>query len=192
MRITPALVALCIACPGPPLKGDEQMGVYQFRAEPDGGDCPFPAEIPDAGFNFEATFSRDRDGGGAWVTIGGVAHDATFDGQKMFATYGAQRNFSECACGTGFTVTMTETIHATLVSKSQSDAVGGCVLDPPFDPDAGITRPGSAASGFDAVRACGSLTEEIAISPAVTQETMTCLLRCNGCSLGYAIAGDRK
>lgn len=200
------LLALC-ACPGTtPPPGDEQMGNYEFRAERDAGNdeatdsgCPF-AEFPDGGFNFTAAFSRFRDAGLYYVTIGGIPHDAMFDGQRLVATYSAQRNFSQCSACPGLdagipaVVTMTETISVTLVSKSQSDAVGGCVDIPPIDLDAGITPPGTTAEGgFDAVRACGALAERVTINPPVTVEIDGgCIAKCNRCTLGYTILGDRK
>lgn len=199
---------MCAACPQtvtPP--GDEQMGKYVFGATeapvPSGQTrCPF-REIPDAGFSFEAYFSRNKDPGTtAWVTIGAVPHEATFDGQVITAQYGAQRNFADCsACpnadgGRGI-VTMTENITTTIVSKSQSDAVMGCSITPPFDPDAGITRPGTTESGFDALRACGQLTEHVTLDPPVLPEQLFgldggCTTACNDCSLAYDISGDRR
>jgi hypothetical protein len=215
-------VALALsACPGTvPPPGDEQMGSFEFRAEldagpdagpPDAGDpdagvgepelCPF-GEIPDAGFSFTAAFSRFRDAGLYYVTMGGIPHDATFDGQRFVATYSAQRNFTLCSLCPGFDagippiITMTETLSVTLVSKSQSDAVGGCVDLPPVDPDAGITLPGTTAEGgFDAVRACGALSERVTIDPPVTNATADdagCRLACNRCRIGYTLFGDRR
>lgn len=187
-----ALVGL-FGCPGtsaPP--GDEQMGRYSFRAErvPDAGDCRF-AEIPAGGFDFEASFSRFRDAGLYYVFIGGVAHDATWDGQRITASYEAQRNFSACGCtdaGVRSVTKMRETLSAVIVSQSQSEAAGGCTETPPVDPDAGVLRPGTTeGGGFDAVRACGTLSEEITSDPP-----SSCDSQCNGCTLQYAITGDRR
>lgn len=190
-------------CPGTsPPPGDEQMGRYSFHAErdagqPDAGQCQF-VEIPGGGFDFEASFSRFRDAGLYYVTIGGVAHDATWDGQRLRATYTAQRNFSQCSCGRAdagsrTVVTMEETIDVVIVSQSQSEAAGGCVETPPVDPDAGIVRPDTTpGGGFDAVRACGTLSEHVSVMPPVTTEATDCLLLCNSCSLGYFITGDRR
>ena len=203
MKRTGSLLIAVLAatgCPGAsPPPGDEQMGRYTFRAERDAGagDCPF-SEIPDGGFDFEASFSRFRDAGLYFVTIGGVAHDAQWDGQRITATYRAQRNFSQCSCavadgGPRTIVTMEEHLSAVIVSQSQSEAAGGCVESPPFDPDAGITRPDTTTGGgFDAVRACGILTETVTVAPPVTAETMNCLMACNGCTFGYVISGDRR
>ena len=195
-------VLFVLGCPGasPPM-GDEQMGRYSFRAERDPAEDPDAScrfvEIPTGGFDFEANFSRFRDAGLYYVTIGGVAHRATWDGQRISASYFAQRNFSECSCaldaGQRTTITMTETITAVIVSRSQSEAAGGCVDSPPFDPDAGITRPETTpGGGFDAVRACGTLTEHISVDPPITNPSANCLDKCNGCILNYVISGDRK
>lgn len=192
-RIGSALIVVLLACPGQsPPPGDEQMGRYTFRAEPVGGlpdACTF-VEIPDGGFSFEAAFSRFRDAGLYYVTIGGVAHEATWDGQRISATYSAQRNFSQCGCAGGSTVvtTMKETISATVVSRSQSEAAGGCVDNPPLNPDAGIVPPNSTGEGgFDAVRACGTLSEEV-----TTDVQVPCFSQCNFCQLRYTIEGERR
>lgn len=171
------------------------MGLYAFQTTLTSPVCALAdggvwSEIPDGGFAFEAAFSRFRDAGRYFITIGGVPHDAMFvDGQRITAEYSAQRNFSACGCvtdgGTRPIVTMRETFSATIVSKSQSDAVEGCVESPPFDPDAGIVKPDTtAAGGFDAVRACGTLTEKISMEPQ-------CNTECD-CTLTYTITGDRK
>lgn len=191
-------------CPGTsPPPGDEQMGRYTFRAERDAGDpaddagCPF-VEIPAGGFDFEASFSRFKDAGLYYVTIGGVAHEASWDGQRLTASYSAQRNFSQCSCGgadagSRTVVTMTETVDVVIVSQSQSEAAGGCVDTPPVDPDAGVVRPDTTpGGGFDAVRACGTLSEHVTVMPPVTRQTADCLDKCNSCSLGYFITGDRR
>ena len=206
MRWIAAVLALA-ACPTPsPCPGDEQMGSYTFRAEqqptPDAS-CPL-AEVPDASFEFTVKFCRFRDGGDAFASIGGVPHPATWDGQKITASYSARRSFSQCSCFTSpdpstrqlGTLIMTETITATLLSKSQNDATGGdCSIDPTVDADAGITPPGSIeGGGFDAVRACGTLAESTSVTPKPTVETdaeKTCRFECDTCSLSYAISGDR-
>ncbi len=193
------LALVLLGCPGaPPPPGDEQMGSFEFRAEPGGGSCPF-SEIPPTGFGFMASFSRFRDAGVYFVTIGGIAHEATFDGQRFTASYGAQRVFRQCGGCPGFdagvpaVVTMTEQLAVTLVSSSQSEAIGGCNEMPPVDPDAGIIPPGPTAEGtFDAVRACGSLGEAVKIMPPVFTFSDTCVAECNGCTLSYSITGDRR
>jgi hypothetical protein len=193
-------VPLLLGCPGvvtPP--GDEQMGRYEMEATPRADDCAF-SEVPDGGFAFEVYFSRYKSPGSqSYITLGGVPHDAMFDGQVISGSYAAQRNFADClSCNPdgGLTVvTMTETLSATIVSKSQSDAVKGCVVSPPVDPDAGITRPGTTDTGFDAVRACGRLTEQVSIdiaTPRTGGVDAGCSPRCVACSLAYDITGDRK
>jgi hypothetical protein len=194
------LAVVLIGCPSnPPPPGDEQMGSFEFRAMRTGGDCPF-GEIPaDAGFNFSASFSRFRDAGIYFVTIGGVPHEASFDGQRVTATYTAQRTFSQCSgcaghdAGVPAVVTMTETMIVTLVSRSQSDAVMGCTENPPVDPDAGIVLPGSTPEGtFDAVRACGTLGEHVTIMPPVTTTNANCIAQCDSCTYAFSISGDRR
>lgn len=195
------LAVVLLACPGnPPPPGDEQMGTFEFRAERVGGSCDFAEIKPDAGFAFTALFSRFRDAGLYFVTIGGIPHEAAFDGQRVTATYTAQRVFRQCGGCSGFdagapaVVTMTETLAVTLVSRSQSDAVGGCTENPPVDPDAGVVLPGSTPEGtFDAVRACGILTEGVRLMPPATSFAPgSCESQCNACTFEFSIAGDRR
>ncbi|MBL8954499.1 MAG: hypothetical protein JNK82_27215 [Myxococcaceae bacterium] len=197
-----ALALALVGCPSiPPPPGDEQLGSFEFRAEPGSSSCPF-SEIPDAGFTFTAAFSRFRDAGLYFVSIGGVPHEATFDGQRLSSTYTAQRNFAACSGCPGFDagmpaiVTMTETLVVTIVSRSQSDALGGgCSESPPLDADAGIFAPATTPEGtFDAVRACGSLGEQVGIMPPVFGQSAkdTCRLECNGCTLSYSLTGERR
>lgn len=188
---------LLAGCPSAPLPGDEQMGRFNFQAEPQGGDCPF-SEIPDGGFKFEVKLSRFKYENRAFVTIGQVSHEGRFDGQKVTAQYTGERNFAQCNCpaddgGLRAITTMTETFQVTLVSKSQSDAVGGCIENPPVNPDAGIIGPDTSnEGGFDAIRACGTLVEDIRVNPPVSTPTSTCLAQCSQCRLSYTLTGERK
>src|SRR5581483_2515747 len=155
-----ALAAVTLsACPqSAQLPGDEQLGSFSFHAEPpDAGvyvNCQL-LDVPDAGFDFTAAFSHQRDGGMTWITIAGISHGATFDGTTLSGTYSAMRAFANCStCMT----TVTEALTVVLLSQSQDQALGSqCPAPgtaPPLDPDAGITGPMSGASRYDAVRAC--------------------------------------
>ena len=183
------LLLACASSVTPP--GDEQMGSYAFHAVPKSAACGL-RDVPPGPFDFKADFSRQRDGGGAWVTIATFFHDAGWDGQRMLASYDAPRSFSDCTqCGS---VTMQETLDVVLLSKSQSDALhGGCSDMPPFDPDAGITRPGPTSSSYDAVHACGTLKELVTANPKpVDDSDAGCLKVCDGCALEYTLTGDRR
>ena len=184
------LAALLLGCPvdGPP--GDENMGLYQFRAEPLSISCGLP-DIPNNGFDFSGTFSRFRDGGAVFLTLNGLSRDAGFDGQIVTSSHSAPRTFElpdggHCApCE----MRVVETMSIALLSKSQSAAVGDRCPDNPLDggvpgEDAAVTRPGSTVTGFDAVRACGDLFEEIV-------GTGTCDPLC-ACLLQYRLVGERK
>lgn len=182
--------ALC-GCPNndrPP--GDENMGLYQLRAEPVSIVCGLP-DIPNNGFDFAGTFSRFRDGGAVFLTLNGISRDAGFDGQIASSSHSAPRGFSLPDAGTCAPCEMRviETIVVALLSKSQSAAVGDRCPPNPLDGglpglDAGVTLPGSTAAGFDSVRACGELYEEIV-------GTGTCDPLCS-CLLKYRVTGDRK
>jgi hypothetical protein len=183
-------LTLC-GCPveeGPP--GDENMGLYQFRAEPVSFACGLP-DVPNNGFDFSGTFSRFRDGGPVFMTLNGIPRDAGFDGQIINSSHSAARTFNlpdggPCApCE----MRVVETLRVSLLSKSQSAAVGDRCPSNPLDggvPDAdgGVTLPGSTETGFDSVRACGELYEEI-VGSGVCDPLCACLLK-------YRVVGERK
>ncbi len=185
-----AVFGLC-GCPaddGPP--GDENMGLYQFRAEPLSLACGLP-DIPNAGFDFAGTLSRFRDGGPVFLTLNGISRDAGFDGQILTSSHAAPRTFKLPDGGSCAPCQMRviETLSIALLSKSQSSAVGDRCPPNPLDggvpsPDSGVTLPGSTQTGFDAVRACGDLYEEITGDG-------TCDPAC-ACVLKYQLVGERK
>lgn len=137
--------------------------------------CPFE-EIERRGFTFEGQFSRWQDGRvlegaelpAAYFMLRGITREGTWDGQVFQSTYTAPRRFETTACPAEFEVD--ETMTVVLLSESQSRALGDqCpaqilpLLDggTPVDPDAGITAPTTRENGFDAIRACGVLTDVI-------------------------------
>jgi hypothetical protein len=192
MRFASIIFAALVGCNGatnPP--GDEQMGTYSFHAVQTSSMCGL-RDISSDPFDFTATLSHFRDGGEAFITINNHSHDGgVFDGQTFHATYDAPRSFVDCtSCKE---TRMFETITLTLLSKSQSDAVGGnCSIHPPFDPDAGIVRPGPSNASYDAVRACGTLEEVVHASPVPADDSDAgCKLVCEGCRLSYDVVGDR-
>ncbi len=183
-------LALC-GCPvddSPP--GDENMGIYQFRAEPVATSCTL-LNIATNGFDFSGTFSRFRDGGAVYLTLNGISRDAGFDGQVVRSAHSAPRTFTMPDGGMCRPCEMRviETFAVALLSKSQNSAVGDTCPGNPLDGgipsnDAGIRPPGSTETGFDAVRACGDLYEEIVGTPQ-------CDPIC-ACSLQYRLVGERK
>lgn len=170
--------------------GDENMGLYQFRAEPVSLVCGLP-DIPAGVFDFSGTISRFRDGGAVFLTLNGISRDAGFNGQIVTSSHSAARTFKlpdagDCgACD----MRVVETLTVALLSKSQSSAVGDrCPVNPLDggvpDVDAGVTLPGSTATGFDSVRACGDLFEEI-VGAGSCDPLCACLLQ-------YRLTGERK
>jgi len=183
--------AICLACPGsqkPP--GDEVMGTFSFIATPVSLDCTL-TEVPDGGFPFDATFSRNKvPGTQAWITSFGSSRTGTFDGQYVASDLVAGRTFTNehVACGS---INVDEFIHVALLSASQDALLGSTcpATDVLFDggipgPDAGAAPPSSQLSGFDAVHACGILTD-VTLPDAGNP--------CGGqCMLSYTIDGKRK
>ena len=194
------LCALALGCPSTPsLPGNEAMGTFEFHAEPLGADCSL-GSLPDGGFDFEVTARHNKDGSGTWLLIGGIVGDAGFDGQYVTSVREAPRTF-ELADGGSCTLTLpdggpgacsstlTETLVFALLSQAENTAaMGQC---PPNALDGGIEaldagRPGSTANGYDALRACGVLTDTATISGDCAAECMT------PCSLSYTVTGVRK
>ena len=185
--------AICLACPGsqkPP--GDEVMGTFSFIATPVSVDCTL-TEVPDGGFTFDAIFSRNKSPGTqAWITSFGSSRTATFDGQFVASDLVAPRTFTNnnqmLACGV---INVDEFVHVALLSASQDALLASTcpASDILFDggipgPDAGGAPPSSQPSGFDAVHACGILTD-VTLPDAGNP--------CGGqCVLSYTIEGKRQ
>lgn len=182
------LCAAAFACAEPSQPG-EAIGTYALNAIPAGPgftDCTM-AGLADAGFTFSTTLRLEPDGGKAWMVVGTVARDATFDGATFASTAAGTQQFAACNCAQ---VQVDETVTLALLSRSQADAVGvGCpanALDggvPAPDADAGITAPGPTQNGYDAVRACGELVD--VLTPAAT-------CSCAPCTVRYRLQGERQ
>jgi hypothetical protein len=168
--------------------GAEVMGTFRFQAQAWSSDCVGISDLPDGGFPFGGTFSRTQGQSQAWFTLGERSQEATFDGQLFSSTRTAARSFLDCECDEQ--VQLVETLSVALVSRSQNRVLeGGCPerpLDggmPGADPDAGVFLPSSTEKGFDAVRACGELVDQLVPGPGC---------RCVGCTLRYTVQGDRE
>lgn len=192
-------IAFAIACTPAtqPPPGDEIIGKFDFVTDPIENTCPPFPEIVDGGFFFQGTFSRVADGGQSWLTLSSSSEIGTFDGQFLSTSAlinRERRRFEACSCEDS---EVGEALNVALLSRSQNDAVrdrasDGCPQDaldgglPLPDPDAGITPPGTTPSGFDAVRACGTLTDYIygrAQHPRCS---------CEDCKLVYRLSGIRR
>jgi hypothetical protein len=189
--------ALLAGCPAPArYPGSELIGTFGFNASALFSDCSLYGDggdnVPDGGFSFVATFSRNP---GVWISISGAAssQSATFDGQYLTATYGAPRTFSECNEDCPWQL-MVETLDVALLSGSQADLLGSqCPLDPldgGVPPpgtklgDGGVVQgPGTQASGFDAVMACGTLSDQWLPDAGCG---------CPACTWRYSVSGLRR
>jgi hypothetical protein len=192
-------VVFCLSCPGQKPPGDELMGTFNFTATPVSSNCAEVnagglSEVPDGGFTFDATFSRNKNPGTqAWVTVYGTSRDATYDGGYVFSELMAPRTFVACAGSVSTqpgcpTVAVDEVFQVVLLSASQDALLGSTCPPSALDggvpgPDAGATPPSSQPSGFDAVRACGLLSDSILPDAG-------CF--CRPCSFVYSVEGKRK
>lgn len=184
------LAATWLACaPEPVFPGDEVMGTFSFaasRVKGGDGDCAF-SEAQDS-FDFQGTFSRFPDAGQIFFTVNGVSRDGGFDGQVAEATLAAARQFSACSCST---TQVEETIRVALLSRSQDEHLDGRCPPAPLDggvpasgsDDGGVRGPGSTASGFDALRACGELIDRVLPGEECA---------CEECRMTYRLEGIRR
>lgn len=186
----------CAACPVTPLPGDQPMGAWAMTASDRVVACELSAFVVDGGqpvLSFGATLTRDSASTAAWLTLEGYSRDATFDGQIFSSVGEASRVFAECR---DCTTKLVETFTVAVLSRSQSDALGGACPQNPLDggvpapDDAGITGPRQTDQGFDAVRLCGVLaTEVVALG---TSDGGACEAKCGACTARYQLRGDRR
>ena len=190
--LLPVSLLLCGCPPSDRLPGDENLGTYALTAEGLSAGCGLK-DIAATGFDFTATVTRFRDGGRAFVTLNGITGDAGFDGQIVSTTRTAARTFTlpdGGNCAPGCDMRLVESMSFALLSKSQSAALFERCPANPLDggipsEDAGVTLPGSTSTGFDSVRVCGELHEDIV-------GVGSCDPLCNSCQLQYRLTGERR
>jgi hypothetical protein len=193
------LLVFPVGCPSTVVPGDVDMGTYEMHADlldlegcslSDGGADDAGFLLSPASFDFEATFSQQRDSGAAFMTITGSSRSATFDGQVLSSTASATRTFSVCA---GCTTVVVETVTVSLLSRSQGEVSASVCPDHPLDggtpapDDAGVTRPGLIDTGFDAVLACGELHTHLEVA-----DGGSCPDVCRACTTSFSLQGGRK
>jgi hypothetical protein len=167
------------------------MGTFSFRAELLERACELD-EVSDAGFDFEATFSRDPDAGLAWVTLSGYSRDASWDGQVVRSVAVAERVF--IACG-GCVTRVVEDLEVSLLSSSQAGVVGFACPAAPLDggtprpDDAGVLAPRAISSGFDSLLACGELRTALDSSDT---DAGSCPGVCRACTSRFGLTGTRR
>lgn len=199
------VLAGCPTLPPPP--GGEKLGTYSISAEPvlgdggadslrpDGGAwCPL-VDVSPAAFRFDAIVTREPATGQAWMTLGGgYPRDAGWDGQVLESVAAVRRLFPSCAACPE--TIATETVRVALMSKSQSDAVGGQCPPNPLDggvpmPGGAIVGPGQTPAGFDALYACGTMEFAVTLSAPAAPES-GCAVGCDDCIVRYVLQGERR
>ncbi len=187
LRFIPLLAALASGCaPEAKFPGSEVMGTFEFGATASQRGCEL-SDFSSDPFTFQGTFSRNPDSTDVFFTLNEVTRTGTFDGQNVDAVFVAPRRFDSCACP-GKT-SLAERLTVSLLSNSQNARVGNrCPENPldggvPLDEDAGVRGPGSTASGFDAVRACGTLTDTLL-------KDSSC--GCGACEVQFVLTGVRR
>ncbi|MFT3710584.1 MAG: hypothetical protein QM817_23415 [Archangium sp.] len=198
-----AVALVFSACPVDPPPGDQNMGTWSMTVDfvERSANCQL-SELPaitDAGrpdpFNFEMVLTRDSTSDVAWMTLSGLSRQGTYDGQYFSNVADASRVFVECTkCQTR----LVERIDFAVLSRSQADALGGTCPANPLDfgvvptpnADSGIQLPHQTPLGFDAVRLCGEMSNEV-VSDGVL-DGGACPAECNGCFISYTVRGERR
>jgi len=194
-----ALAVLLAGCVDTAAAPDEEvLGNFELTAEPVASTCTYE-ETGASTLSFTIRVTRALDGGEVAVTLNGIERPATFDGQVLRTTYRAPRTFADCGCSgeqrdagcacSG--VTLEERLEVALVSLEQDEVLGRACPASPLDggmPTVGadggaLALPVTSARGFDAVRACGELQDDI-------QPGEGCF--CAACSMRYAVRGVRR
>jgi hypothetical protein len=185
-----ALLALSGCIEESTVPGDEVLGTFTLNATLlPGSNCP-AGEVPDGGFSFDGTLARDHGGERAYFIVSGFARDAGFDGQRLTSVQRASQPAYVAGCGTGCTaVEVEQTLRLTLLSRSQNELYGqgrSCaeLLDGGLPLDGGALPPGASADGgFDAVRACGDMSNLKLPDAGCT---------CTQCTWSYSVEGAPK
>jgi hypothetical protein len=203
-RVALVVALAASACPAPQLPGDQNMGTWSMTVEfadrsPGCTLSELPALLLDGGrpdpFGFEMVLTRDSTSDVAWMTLAGLSRQGTFDGQYFSNTAEASRVFTECAkCQTR----MIERIDVAVLSRSQADALAGSCPANPLDfgvvpmptADGGIVLPHQTPLGYDALRLCGEMSNEIVADGAL--DGGACPDECNGCFISYTVRGERR
>jgi len=174
-------VLLFVGCPGADPYPGEFLQTFRFSATLAESNCD-PVDVPDAGANFEAILSREKEGSRAYLTVNRFARDAGFEGQSVVSAHAAQVPFDTCGASCE-APTLNETMRFTLLSQSQLDALGGKCPTPLADGtvalDGGVAANLDAGT-FDAVRACGRLVDEMMPGNNCT---------CSACKATYLLEG---
>lgn len=186
----------CVEVPATP--GEEVLGNFELAAEPVSSTCAYD-EASGSPLAFTIRVARALDGGEVSVTLNGIERPATFDGQVLRTSYRVPRSFADCSCSAEQRdagcacsgVTLEEQLEVALVSLEQDDVLGRTCPASPLDggvPTVGVdggalALPVTTPRGFDAVRACGELWDDI-------QPGQGCF--CAACSMRYAVRGVRR
>jgi hypothetical protein len=172
--------------------GNEDLGQYSVQAQLKSRTCQV-SEVSSEFSEFDMQLSKDSASPKAFATLRGYSRQGTFDGQIHDTRVSVQRTFATCLpC----TARLEEHMVFSILSRSQSDAVGQQCPENPLDggtpspdTDAGITGPQTTSSGFDGVRVCGEIETNIVFEDDAGVCPDICLARCVA---RYELVGVRK
>jgi hypothetical protein len=140
-------------------------------------------ELPPVRYTFTTHFSGSSPGAVDWMTVGDNTRQASFDGQYIESLHDSTRQFTNCG---GATAAIVEPFKVALLSLSQNTALGGECPENPLDPASfppDASRPGPLPTGgFDALKACGELTDNVIPEPGAP---------CPPCSITFHLTGVR-
>ncbi|WP_434383662.1 hypothetical protein [Melittangium boletus] len=189
----PVLVAIAACVSETTYPGDVVVGLFSFHAQADwartdcdadGGDF---SRLTDGGFDFAGTFSRDSVDGGAWLTVDGYARPATYSVPAQRYVSSEKAPAQVPSCGDNCTgAQIEETLSVVVLSDSQDRSMGSRCVNLPAGglPDGSVPAP--TANGYDAQRACGTLSVTFlpGTSPGCKCKT--------ACTAVYGLEGERR
>jgi hypothetical protein len=187
------LLLLGLAC-ATSLPGEVDAGLFEFSASTALGaeDCK-PDMTLEGSLPFEGRFRLESNLVDGYFIYRNIHRTAQFDGQKMVSAYETEHGFLDgCeACN----LRVIETLDVVLLSETQNEVLNNqcpCHASSegiPVDEGQNIFPPRPVPSGFDAVRACGTLIARVLATPLPGQN---CPENCHEDDTVYYIEGIRK
>jgi hypothetical protein len=192
LNSTAVFLLLGLACTTP-LPGEVDAGLFDFRASTAQEENCKPDMSAEGRLEFEGRFRLESNLVDGYFVYRNTHRAARFDGQKMLSVHEAEHSFVE-GCE-NCEMRVVETLEVVLLSESQDEVLENqCPCNAlsesiPVDEAQNIFPPRPVPGGFDAVRACGTLTARVVTTPLTEQG---CPQDCHQEDVVYYIEGIRR
>jgi hypothetical protein len=163
---------LGLACTTP-LPGEVDAGLFDFRASTALKEDCKPDMSAEGRLEFEGRFRLESNLVDGYFVYRNTHRSTRFDGQNMLSVYEAEHSFVE-GCE-NCEMRVVETLEVVLLSETQDEVLKGqCPCNAlgesiPVDEAQNVFPPRPVPGGFDAVRACGTLTARVVTTPLAEQ-----------------------